>query len=416
MNHPEKDKLDKQIFEQLHGLEITPNAKLFEAIAAQKRNKRKPVWIWLWSASIAGIILFGSIYRFEPNPASLQKMQMAHSMPNEKNSEKPIQLTKLIKSKDKRSKITRMVQPEKKQNFAKPQMPYKKNEASFLPSIAEKITNSNNSLDVLTPIAFNANKPTTFFSDTLKVLNNMPHVCENVEIPVPKVTTLNEPSIHKNKQWWFAIQYLQFFGEGIYSSNSTSYLQPAAQQAMDYAQTTYGANLQLGKRLYKNLWAWTGLQYQRNIFAKMQAYNTYKESTINATQDAFYLEKQYFDLSYNSITLPIGIAYIWQQSKWQFKVDISAQANYLLTTNSMRYQPISKQLETSLNTSNQQRFDRNLLGANSTFNAAYRLRNNIWANIGLGASYYPRSYLNPIQYEKKPSAAAQVLVGMQYFF
>lgn len=418
MNHPEKDNLDKQIFEQLHGLEITPNAKLFEAVAAKKQKKRKPLFIWFWSASIAaiGIIVFGSIYRFEPNTPSQQKMQVAQSMPNEKSSKEQISKTAPTKFIDKYGNKTRLVQTEKKQNIDQPPMAAKRSKPIFLQPIAESIADTNNGLDALTPIAFDANKSTTLFSDTLKELNNKPPVCENVEIPLSVLSKQNEPNINKNKQWWLAIEYVQFFGEGIQSKNASSYLQPAAQPANDYAQTAYGANLQLGKRIYKNLWVWTGLQYQRNVFAKMQAYNTYNQSIINAAQDAFYLEKQYFDLSYTSLTIPIGIAYIWQQNKWQFKVDISAQANYLLTTNSMRYQPMTKQLETSLNTANQQRFNRSLLGANSTFNAAYKLSNNIWANVGIGASYYPRSYLNPSLYDKKPSTASQVLVGLQYYF
>ncbi len=425
MNTKDKDALDQQLFDSLHTFESTPNDKLFESMQTQRNNKKRKMvfaWFWLLPVAAASILAFSYWFRFEPTLAPQKQVgnKLADKAPLNTPEKKLTSKKHHHKNSNKASKnftSQSLVQTEKKEHRKIRKLTPRKALKEPMSTAEQKGQQALPIIENVNPTAFNSTGFSNLFNDSLNFADTIrASVCENIEIPADKLGLINVQSDKPNKQWWLAANYLQLFGKGVLSNNEESFLQITDKPSSNSAQAAYGLNLLLGKRIYKNFWLWTGLQYQRTIFTDMRLYTDYTEGNINASGDEMFYHKQYFDLNYTTATLPLGITYLKQLNKWQLKMDVAAQFNYLLATSSMRYDPISKAIESPINAANQDRFNRKMFGLTSTASAGYSIRKNLWMNAGLGAIGYRRSYLNPSVYNKKPSANFVIQMGLQYYF
>ncbi len=425
MNTKDKDALDQQLFDSLHTFESTPNDKLFESMQTQRSNKkRKMVFAWFWLLPVAAASILAISYWFRVEPTIAPQKQVRKEVTEKLTLKTP---KKKIPSQEQQHKnsiinsnnFTRksLAQTEKKEHRNIKKLTPSKALNEPMNSLEDKGQQALPIVENVNPPAFNSTGFSNLFNDSLSLADTIrASVCENIEIPVDKLGLINVQGDKPNKQWWLAANYLQLFGKGVLSNNEESFLQITDKPSSNAAQAAYGLNLLLGKRIYRNFWFWTGLQYQRTIFTDMRLYTDYTEGSISASGDEMFYHKQYFDLNYTTATLPLGITYLKQMNKWQLKMDVAAQFNYLLATSSMRYDPVSKAIESPINAANQDRFNRNMFGLTSTASAGYNIRKNLWMNAGLGAIGYRRSYLNPSVYNKKPSANFVIQMGLQYYF
>jgi len=424
MNSNEKDPLDQQLFDALHTFETPPNTAVFEALQSRRaanKSRKFIAWYYLIPAAAASIIVISYWFRFEP---TLTPQKQTRNIVSDIRPLKPLEKRLPAKKQYREnSKVTAgngashsLVQTEKKEY-----QPYTKFEPKQAKKVQLQITEPKGKLtlpmlDKALPIVFNSLGFSNLFSDSLPIDTIKALVCENIEIPLAKLGSNNNQDYTDTKQWWLASNYLQLFGRGVVSNNAESFLQPTNEPSTNTAQSAYAFNLIIGKRLYKHFWAWTGLQYQRAVFADMRVYEDYTVGSVKTTGDEMFFHKQYFDLNYTTATLPLGLTFLQQKNKWQLKIDVAAQFNYLLATSSMRFEPASKAIEAPINAASQDRFDRKMFGLSSTVSAGYSIRENLWMNAGLGAIGYRRSYLNPSIYNNNQSANFVLQFGLQYYF
>lgn len=428
MKPDHKDGLEEQLQQQFKDWEPMPASALFEQMQAKRKpqnKRRKILWLWLFSSAAAIAIMATFIFRFEPNTDATQKMVMQET-PNTL-VEKPAlgqTETKATKSQstwktENAQAKTFTKQPLKRVNQLKQPIPIIETPRIVAPNKPQVNEKSNTTITQATiePPSFKANSFELNLIDTMLKDSHTNSICENVMIPAHLLeATKNKSKANQTQAWWIGINYIQLFGAGILSNNDKSIFQPTQSEAKKQAELTYAAELLAGRRVYKHFYVWSGVQYRSLIYTQVKTFEqNYKENMISS-QDMLSIFNQYFDLSYQVISLPIGLTWIEQKEKWQFNALLGMQTHYLLSTSSIQFLPIERSIKRDINSARDERFNRMVLGANAQFGAGRKIYKNLWLNLQIGNSWYQRSFLNPEYYKAERARNLELKLGLQYYF
>ncbi len=428
MTSENKDGLDKQLQEQLQHWEPMPKEALFEQMQTKRKSQNKQrglIWFWLLPAAAAMVIAITYFFRFEPKPnptefialpsdTNILVIKPALDQPETKTNKRQ----STIKTTEPKPLVTsKQTTLQKKTNLKTVNQPTIISSTSPTQVMAGSSNNKPNILEAETPPSFKANTFEVSLIDTLKKDSNMTPICENVVIPEHLlVVEKNKTKTSERPQWWIAANYIQLFGEGILSNNDKSMFQPTQSQANKQAEITYTTELIAGRRVYKDLYAWSGLQYRNLIYTQVKTFEQNYKENILSSQDMLSIFNQYFDLSYQIISLPIGVTWIEQNEKWQFNALLGLQAHYLLSTSSIQFLPPTQTIYRDINSAGDERFKRAVFGAHAQIGAGRNIYKNFWLNLQVGNSWYQRSFLNPQYYQAVRARNLELKLGLQYYF
>jgi hypothetical protein len=428
MKPDHKDGLEEQLQQQFKDWEPMPASALFEQLQAKRKSqnkRRRLLWLWLFSSAAAIAIMATFFLRFEPNTDATQKMVMLEN-PNtlvikpalDQPETKTNKRQSTIKTTEPKPLVT-----SKQTTLLKKTSRKKVNQLTIISSttptqvMVGSSNNKPNTLEAETPPSFKANTFEVSLIDTLKKDSNMTPICENVVIPEHLLTAeKNKTKTSERRQWFIAANYIQLFGEGVLSNNEKSMFQPTQSQANKQAEMAYATELIAGRRVYKDLYAWSGVQYRNLIYTQVKTFEQNYKENILSSQDMLSIFNQYFDLSYQIISLPIGVTWIEQNEKWQFNALLGLQAHYLLSTTSIQFLPTTQTIYRDINSASDERFKRAIFGAHAQIGAGRNVYKNFWLNLQVGNSWYQRSFLNPQYYQAVRARNLELKLGLQYYF